>query len=95
MLSPRLTGRQVVACLAHGEQGHEHFGHSCSSPTNEQRAWEYAAALVIAPTEYAVAEARVGPDPAGLAMRKPPSRPGWSRPGAGGGTSVGHTATVA
>ena len=67
VLSPRLTGRQVVACLAH-ELGHQRFGHSCSSPANERRAWEYAAALVITPTEYAVAEARVGPDAAGLAI---------------------------
>jgi predicted HD phosphohydrolase len=67
VLSPRLTARQVVACLAH-ELGHRRFGHTCSSPANERRAWEYAAALVITPAEYAVAEARVGPDPAGLAI---------------------------
>jgi hypothetical protein len=67
VLSPRLTGRQLVACLAH-ELGHERFGHTCSTPANEERAWEYAAALVITPDEYAAAEARVGPDPAGLAL---------------------------
>ncbi|HET9997320.1 MAG TPA: ImmA/IrrE family metallo-endopeptidase, partial [Nocardioides sp.] len=31
VLNPRLTGRQVVACLAH-ELGHARFGHGCSSP---------------------------------------------------------------
>jgi hypothetical protein len=67
VLSSRLTGRQLVACLAH-ELGHERFGHTCSTPANEERAWEYAAALVITPDEYAAAEARVGPDPAGLAL---------------------------
>ncbi len=67
VLNPRLTGRQVVACLAH-ELGHARFGHGCSSPANERRAWEYAAALVLSPAEYAAAEARVGPDPAGLAL---------------------------
>ncbi len=57
----------MVACLAH-ELGHERFGHGCSSPANERRAWEYAAALVLTPAEYAAAEERVGPDPAGLAL---------------------------
>jgi hypothetical protein len=67
VLSPRLTRRQAVACLAH-ELGHERFGHGCSSPANERRAWEYAAALVLTPAEYAAAEERVGPDAAGLAI---------------------------
>ena len=67
VLSPRLTGRQVVACLAH-ELGHHRFGHGCSSPANERRAWEYAAALVLTPAEYAAAEERVGHDPSGLAI---------------------------
>jgi hypothetical protein len=93
VLSPRLTGRQVVACLAH-ELGHERFGHTCSSPANERRAWEYAAALVITPTEYAVAEARVGPDPAGLAIElavTPRLVEAWRR----WWRQRGHTATVA
>lgn len=67
VLSCRLTGRQVVACLAH-ELGHQRFGHGCSSPANERRAWEYAAALVLTPAEYAAAEERVGHDPSGLAI---------------------------
>lgn len=67
VLSPRLTGPQVVACLAH-ELGHERFGHRCSSPANERRAWDYAAALVITPAEYAAAEERVGHDASGLAI---------------------------
>jgi hypothetical protein len=67
VLNPRLTRRQVVACLAH-ELGHERFGHGCSTPANERRAWEYAAALVLTPAEYAAAEARVGDHPSGLAI---------------------------
>ena len=67
VLSPRLTGRQAVACLAH-ELGHHRFGHACSSPANERRAWEYGAALVLTPAEYAVAEARVGRHPGALAI---------------------------
>jgi hypothetical protein len=67
VISPRLTARQAVACLAH-ELGHAHYRHECSSPTNERRAWEFAAALVITPAEYAAAEARVGHDVAALAI---------------------------
>src|SRR5919112_4715352 len=67
VLNPRQTRRQVVACLAH-ELGHARFGHGCSSPANERRAWEYAAALVITPADYAAAEERVGSDLAGLAI---------------------------
>jgi IrrE N-terminal-like domain len=67
VLNPRQTRRQVVACLAH-ELGHERFGHGCSSPANERRAWEYAAALVVTPAEYAAAEALVGPDVPALAI---------------------------
>jgi hypothetical protein len=67
VLSTRLTARQVVACLAH-ELGHAFLGHGCSTPANEQRAWEYAAALVVSPAEYAAAEARVGSDPLALAL---------------------------
>jgi hypothetical protein len=67
VLSRRLTERQAIACLAH-ELGHRHFGHWCSTPANERRAWEYAAGLVITPGEYAVAETRVGHHPAALAI---------------------------
>jgi hypothetical protein len=81
VLNPRLTSRQLVACLAH-ELGHERFGHTCSTPANERRAWEYAAALLITPDEYAAAEERVGPDPAGLAIElavTPPLVEAWRR----------------
>jgi IrrE N-terminal-like domain len=67
VLSPRLTRAQVLACLAH-ELGHASLGHGCSTPANERRAWEYAAALVITPAEYRAAESRVGPDPPALAL---------------------------
>lgn len=67
VLSPRLTGPQLLACLAH-ELGHAALGHGCSTPANERRAWEYAAALVISPTEYRTAELRVGSDPSALAI---------------------------
>jgi hypothetical protein len=67
VLSSRLTRRQAVACLAH-ELGHARFGHRSSTPANERRAWQYAAAILITPAEYAAAEARVGPDVAALAL---------------------------
>jgi hypothetical protein len=67
VLSPRLTGPQAVACLAH-ELGHHRFGHGATTPAGERQAWEYAAALVITPQEYAAAEDRVGAHPAGLAL---------------------------
>lgn len=58
-LSLRLTRRQTIACLAH-ELGHREFGDACSTPVKERRAWEYAAALLITPTEYRSAERMVG-----------------------------------
>jgi len=67
VLSPRLNTPQLVACLAH-ELGHARFGHGVSTPANERRAWEYAAALVIGVEEYAGAEQRVGHHPAALAI---------------------------
>ncbi len=67
VLSSRLTATQQVSCLAH-ELGHARFGHGSSSPANEQRAWDYAAALVISPDEYALAEERVGHHPCALAL---------------------------
>lgn len=59
VLNFRLTRRQTVACLGH-ELGHRAFGDACSTPANERRAWEYAAAFLIAPREYQQAEERVG-----------------------------------
>ena len=67
VLNSLLTARQAVACLAH-ELGHRHFGHWCSTPANERRAWEFAAALLVTPAEYAVAETRAGHHPAALAL---------------------------
>jgi hypothetical protein len=66
VLNPRLDHRQAVACLAH-ELGHRHFGHACSTPADERRAWEFAAALLVSPADYAAAEARACADPAGIA----------------------------
>ena len=81
VLNPRLTGPQMLACLAH-ELGHAVLGHGCSTPANERRAWEHAAALVITPAEYAAAEARVGPAPPALALElavTPRLVEGWQR----------------
>lgn len=66
-LSLRLTARQTVAVLAH-EIGHHTFGDACSSPAAERRAWEYGAAMLITPAEYAAAEALVGHHKAALAI---------------------------
>ncbi|MCF6376939.1 ImmA/IrrE family metallo-endopeptidase [Nocardioides KLBMP 9356] len=65
-LSHRLTRRQAIATLAH-ELGHRAFGDRCSTPAVERRAWEYAAAFLITPSEYARAEAEVGCHMAALA----------------------------
>ncbi len=81
VLNHRLTGPQVVACLAH-ELGHAVLGHDRSTPANEQRAWEHAAALVITASDYAAAESRVGPDVAALAVElgvTPRLIEGWRR----------------
>ena len=81
VISPRLTRRQVVACLAH-ELGHRQLGHTCSTPANERRAWEFAAALLVTPAEYAAAEARVGGNTSGLAIElsvTPPVIEAWRR----------------
>lgn len=59
VLSLRLTRRQTIACLAH-ELGHREFGDRCSTPPVERRAWEYAAAFLITPSEYRAAETEVG-----------------------------------
>ncbi len=58
-LSARLTHRQALAALAH-EIGHREFGDRCSTPAIERRAWEYAAAFLITPPDYAAAENAVG-----------------------------------
>lgn len=67
LLNPRLTRRQVTATLAH-ELGHQRFGDNCSTPANERRAWEYGAALLISPEEYASAEEQVGCHTSALAI---------------------------
>lgn len=66
-LGLHLTRRQAIATLAH-ELGHRRFGHGCSTPANERRAWEYGAALVISPIEYQAAEVQVGSSPQALAI---------------------------
>jgi hypothetical protein len=58
-LNLRLTRRQTIAALGH-ELGHRQFGDRCSTPAVERRAWEYAAAFLITPAEYARAERSVG-----------------------------------
>lgn len=59
VLSLRLTRRQAISCLAH-ELGHREFGDRCSTPRAERRAWEYAAAFLVTPSEYRAAEEAVG-----------------------------------
>lgn len=67
VLNPRLTVAQATATLAH-ELGHHRFGDTCSSPSNERRAWEYGAALLISPAEYRAAESEVGHHLSALAI---------------------------
>jgi len=67
VLSIRLTRAQATAVLAH-ELGHQRFGDTCSTPPSERRAWEYGAALLITPHEYAEAERLVGHHLAALAI---------------------------
>lgn len=67
VLNRRLTDAQAASCLAH-ELGHRAFGDTCSTPANERRAWEYGAALLIHPDEYAAAERLVGCNVAALAL---------------------------
>lgn len=66
-LNLRLTRAQATATLAH-ELGHHRFGDRCTNPANERRAWEYGAALLITPGEYATAEATVGHHLSSLAI---------------------------
>lgn len=67
VLNWRLSRSQATATLAH-ELGHRRFGHGCSTPANERRAWEYGAALIIAPEAYAAAEHLVGHHVSALAV---------------------------
>lgn len=66
-LNLRLTRAQATATLAH-ELGPHRFGDTCTTPANERRAWEYGAALLITPREYATAEREVGHHLAALAL---------------------------
>jgi hypothetical protein len=66
-LNLRLTRAQATATLAH-ELGHHRFGDTCTTAANERRAWEYGAALLITPREYAAAEREVGHHLAALAI---------------------------
>lgn len=67
VLNPALTEAQVVASLAH-ELGHCRFRDTCSTPRNERRAWQYAAALLLTPHEYRRAELLVGPHAGAMAV---------------------------
>lgn len=67
VVSLRLTRRQATATLAH-ELGHQRFGDRCSTPAGERRAWEYGAALLVTPAQYAAAEWAVGHHLAALAI---------------------------
>lgn len=67
VLDHNLTRVQATATLAH-EVGHATFGDRCSAPAHERRAWEYGAALIITPDEYAAAEAAVGCHTGALAV---------------------------
>lgn len=66
VLSRRMTVPQLVSSFAH-EFAHAVFGDRCSVPAKERRAWEYAAAFLITPAEYAAAEQLVGCHPNALA----------------------------
>lgn len=67
VLSLRLTRAQAASTLAH-ELGHQRLGDRCSSPPAERRAWEYGAAFLITPREYAAAEDLVGHHVSALAI---------------------------
>jgi hypothetical protein len=67
VLNLRLTRAQATATLAH-ELGHQRFGDLCSTPAAERRAWEYGAAMLITPWEYAAAESMVGHHVSALAI---------------------------
>lgn len=65
-LNNRMTMPQLVSTFAH-EFAHAIFGDRCTVPAQERRAWEYAAAFLVTPTEYAAAEELVGSHPNALA----------------------------
>ncbi len=67
VLNLRLTRAQATSTLAH-ELGHQRFGDTCSSPPAERRAWQYGAALLITPGQYAAAEDLVGHHLSSLAL---------------------------
>jgi hypothetical protein len=67
VLNLRLTRAQATATLAH-ELGHQRFGDTCSTPATERRAWEYGAAVLITPGQYAAAERLVGHHLSALAL---------------------------
>lgn len=60
VISSRITRDHQTEVLAH-ELGHLHYGHDLrtrhESKADERKADKYAASLLIAPTEYAFAEA--------------------------------------
>lgn len=58
-LNYRCTRAQVTFALGH-EVAHATFGDRCSTEAIERRADEFAASLLIAPDEYAEAEAIAG-----------------------------------
>lgn len=59
VVNSRLTRAQEASSVAH-ELAHRRLGDQCSTPPVERRAWEFGAAMLILPGEYAVAERRVG-----------------------------------
>lgn len=67
ILSLRLSRRQATATLSH-ECGHQKFGDTCSTRRTERRAWQFGAAMLITPAEYAEAEHLVGCHMAALAI---------------------------
>lgn len=67
VLNRRLSRAQLISTLAH-EIAHAKFGDTCSTDHAERRAWQYAAAFLITPAQYATAERLVGHHPAALAV---------------------------
>ncbi|KZM34513.1 ImmA/IrrE family metallo-endopeptidase [Oerskovia enterophila] len=64
ILSNRITGPQAISVLAH-ELGHWHYGDADLEGIHtrdvEERAWRWAARLLVGPDQYAAAEHAVGP----------------------------------
>lgn len=70
-LNPKMSEVLQRSTLAH-ELGHAHYGDMWVADPNaaefqERRANQFAARILISPTEYAVAEALVGPHSGALA----------------------------